>query len=85
MRKRTTLQIDAVYLADFLEQESGGVLNIICEQGSEPALPYTSFGREQEHRMTMSYDLGSALVQYMKRLHAEPRSDGTFVLMAAQK
>lgn len=85
MPKRTILQIDAVYLADFLKRESGGVLNIICEQGREPALPYTDFGREQEHRVTMSYGLGSALVQYMKQLHAEPRSDGTFALTAAQK
>jgi hypothetical protein len=81
MPERTTLQIGATYLADFLKGEGGGVLNIVCERDDQkPTQPYADFGRENEHRMTLSYGLCSALVQYMTQQHAEPRSDGTFAL-----
>lgn len=85
MPRTTILQIDAEILTDFLRRESGGVLRIICERGPSPARPYANFGRENEHQMTLSYGLGSALVQYMSRHHAEPRSDGTYVATDYQK
>jgi hypothetical protein len=56
------------------------VLDIVCERDEQtPSLPYADFGRDNEHRMTLSYGLGSALVTYMNQQHAEPRNDGTFV------
>jgi hypothetical protein len=78
---RTTLQISAAHLTDFLKSQGGGVLDIVCERDDrEPTQPYADFGYRKEHRMTLSYGLCSALVYYMQQQHAEPRSDGTFVL-----
>lgn len=86
MPEKTTLQIGATHLADFLKKEGGDVLSIICERDDRnPLQPYADFGNEKEHRLTLSFGLCSALVHYMKQQRAEPRSDGTFALMDAQR
>ena len=82
---QTILEIDVKFLVDFLERENGNTLNVICVHGRHPQPHQIHCGGKQERRVTLSYELGAALVRYMSLSNAELKSDGTFVLTEIQK
>lgn len=81
MTKCLVLEIDTQYLAKFLERENDyRPLRIICPYGRQPEALYVVVRDSYDSRITFSYSLRSGLIDFMKDVSAELKSDGTFVL-----